>query len=161
MKLFPTPQEYFDKAVAMSGKNFYYEESLSGYYRLFLDEDIIHDDSAYEDVYELDSALYFFANLIYEEYTNAEWNGAMYLALEELTINRAQELFGKAIKWVAPAYEGNAPYGGKAIITDIKASNRPLVCTILEGDNLNYAICEDDIHIDFSDAGRGVMYRLI
>lgn len=81
--------------------------------------------------------------------------------MEGLTIDKAQELFDKTIEWTAPAAEGNAPYGGKAIITDIKANKRPLVCTILEGDNLNYAICEDDVNIDYSDYGRGVMYRVL
>ena len=36
-----------------------------------------------------------------------------------------------------------------------------IVATILEGDNLNYAICEDDMHVDFSDYGRGVMFRIV
>jgi hypothetical protein len=81
--------------------------------------------------------------------------------MEELTINKAQDLLGKVIEWVAPAYEGNAPYGGKAIITDIQANARPLVCTTIEGDNLSLAICEDDNNIDYSDYGRGVMYRVI
>lgn len=81
--------------------------------------------------------------------------------MEKLTISKAQELLDKTIEWSAPSAEGNAPYGGKAIITDIKANARPLVCTTIEGDNLNYAICEDDIHIDYSDYGRGVMYRVI
>jgi hypothetical protein len=79
----------------------------------------------------------------------------------KLTISKAQELLDKTIEWSAPSAEGNAPYGGKAIITDIKANARPLVCTTIEGDNLSLAICEDDIHIDYSDYGRGVMYRVI
>ena len=68
------PQDYFDAAVKLSGKNFRIEESISGYYRLLCDEDIIHDDSACEDVYELDSALWMFAEHIFEIYTNAEWS---------------------------------------------------------------------------------------
>lgn len=81
--------------------------------------------------------------------------------MEKLTVNKAQELLGKTIEWSAPSVDDNAPYGGKAIITDIKANERPLVCTTIDGDNLNLAICDDDIHIDYSDYGRGVMYRVI
>ena len=81
--------------------------------------------------------------------------------MEKLTISKAQELLDKTIEWSAPSAEGNTPYGGKAIITDIKANARPLVCTTIEGDNLSLAICEDDNHIDYSDYGRGVMYRVI
>ena len=95
-------------------------------------------------------------NLICNENMDSNAN-----TMEKLTINKAQELLDKTIEWSAPSAEGNAPYGGKAIITDIQANSRPLICTTIEGDNLNYAICEDDIHIDYSDYGRGVMYRVI
>lgn len=72
---FPTPQKEFDRAVAASNKNFTYEQAKGGYYRLLCDDEIIHDDSAYEDVYALDSALYFFAEYIFENYTDLQWNG--------------------------------------------------------------------------------------
>jgi hypothetical protein len=81
--------------------------------------------------------------------------------MEALTISKAQELLDKTIEWSAPSAEGNTPYGGKAVITDIQANARPLICTTIEGDNLNYAICEDDVHIDYSDEGRGVIYKVI
>lgn len=83
------------------------------------------------------------------------------MTMEKLTIYKAQELFDKVIEWTAPSAEGNMPYYGKAIITDIKANNRPIVATILEGDNLNFAICEDDVNIDFSDVGRGITFRVL
>lgn len=81
--------------------------------------------------------------------------------MERLTINKAQELLGKLIQWSAPSAEGNTPYGGYAIIDDIKASNKPIVATILDGDNLNLAICVDGINVDFSDYGRGVTYKIV
>lgn len=79
--------------------------------------------------------------------------------MQRLTLDNIP--FDKKIKWTAPSAEGNAPYGGIAIITDIQATTRPIIATIIEGDNLNHALCEDDVHIDFSDNYRGVMYEVI
>lgn len=81
--------------------------------------------------------------------------------MKNLTIDIIPELFGKKIEWTAPSARGNEPYGGIAIITDLKASDRPIIADIIEGDNLNYAICVDDVNVDFSDEGRGVRYREI
>ena len=83
--------------------------------------------------------------------------------MKALTLRQAKDLLvGKVIEWSAPCWSGNhIPYGGKAIINEVKEGKKPLVCTTIEGDNLNYAICEDDNHIDYSDYGRGVMYRVI
>lgn len=81
--------------------------------------------------------------------------------MEKLTINKAQELLGKTIEWTAPAAEENANYGGKAIITVIKDSIGPLIAKIIEGDDLNYAVCVDKINIDFIGYGKGVMFRVI
>ncbi len=81
--------------------------------------------------------------------------------MEKLTINKAQELFGKTIQWSAPSAEGNTIYAGKAIINEVKKDKTPLDCTIVEGDNLNFAICINGVDIDYSDYGRGVTYRVI
>lgn len=81
--------------------------------------------------------------------------------MEALTISKAQELLDKTIEWSAPSAEGNAPYGGKAIINEVKEGKKPLVCTTIEGDDLSYGICENGVDIDYSDYGRGVMYRVI
>lgn len=80
--------------------------------------------------------------------------------MKALTLRQAKELIGKVIEWSAPSAEGNSPYGGKAIIKEIKESYKPLVCTTIEGDDLSYAVCEEGIDIDYSDYGRGVSYRL-
>lgn len=79
--------------------------------------------------------------------------------MKQLTLSNIP--FDKKIRWTAPSAEGNASYGGIAIITDIQAANRPIIATIIEGDNLNYALCEDEQNIDFSDIGRGVMFEII
>lgn len=72
---FPTAQEEFDRAVAASKKNFTYEQAKGGHYRLLCDDEIILDDSACEDMYDLDSALYTFTGYIFENYTELQWNG--------------------------------------------------------------------------------------
>lgn len=64
----PSAQEMFNKAVENSGLNFSVKKSISGYYRLFLNDEIILDDSACEDVQDEESALYFFAEYINEYY---------------------------------------------------------------------------------------------
>lgn len=81
--------------------------------------------------------------------------------MKNLTIDVVPELFGKKIEWSAPSADGNEPYGGIAIITDLRANDRPIIATIIEGDNLNYALTSDDVNIDFSDIGRGVQYKII
>lgn len=81
--------------------------------------------------------------------------------MKTMTLTTAQELIGKTIVWSAPAAEGNATYGGKAIIDSIKGGERPISATIIEGDNLNFAICEMGEDIDFSDYGRGVSYKVV
>lgn len=57
-------KEAFEIANA-SGK-YEVERTLSGYYRLLCDDEVIHDDPAFEDVNEMESAYYFFAELIKE-----------------------------------------------------------------------------------------------
>lgn len=81
--------------------------------------------------------------------------------IKNLTIDIIPELFGKKIEWTAPSAKGNEPCGGIAIITDLRASDRPIIADIIEGDNLNYALCTDDVNVDFSDVGRGVRFKEI
>lgn len=64
-------KKMFEDAVNKSGRNFRIEKSISGYYRLLLDDEIKCDDSAFEDVQDEESALYYFAYLI-NEYNNGE-----------------------------------------------------------------------------------------
>lgn len=52
--------------IANESGRYEIERTLSGYYRLLCDDEIIHDDPAFEDVNELESAYYFFAELIKE-----------------------------------------------------------------------------------------------
>lgn len=62
-----TIKEQFEAVVKATGKDFYCEETISGYYRLMCDEDIVLDDSACEDVNEdEDTALAFFTGYLLE-----------------------------------------------------------------------------------------------
>ena len=56
---------YFDKAVSATGKKYYIERSISGYYRLMLDGEPVFDDSAAEELNEdRETAEAFFANYL-------------------------------------------------------------------------------------------------
>lgn len=58
---------YFGKVVEATGKNFSIEQSISGYYRLMLDDEPYFDDSAADDVNEdYETAEAFFITLLLE-----------------------------------------------------------------------------------------------
>ena len=58
---------YFDRIVSATGKDYYRERSISGYYRLMLDGEPVVDDSAAEEVNEdRETAEVFFANYLLE-----------------------------------------------------------------------------------------------
>ena len=58
---------YFDRIVSATGKKYYIERSISGYYRLMLDGEPVFDDSAAEEVNEdREVAEAFFANYLLE-----------------------------------------------------------------------------------------------
>ena len=58
---------YFDKVVSATGKDYYIERSISGYYRLMLDGEPVFDDSATEELNEdREIAEAFFANYLLE-----------------------------------------------------------------------------------------------
>ena len=58
---------YFDRIVSATGKDYYIERSISGYYRLMLDGEPVFDDSAAEEVNEgREMAEAFFANYLLE-----------------------------------------------------------------------------------------------
>ena len=58
---------YFDRIVSATGKKYYIERSISGYYRLMLDGEPVFDDSAAEEVNEgREMAEAFFANYLLE-----------------------------------------------------------------------------------------------
>lgn len=69
-----------------------------------------------------------------------------------LTVEVAKTLVGKTIIWRAPMDEENwddydAPkfFGGKCIIKEINSDNRrALVCETISGNDLSYAIMEDE-----------------
>lgn len=48
------------------GKGYRMEQSITGYWRLFKGEELVHDDSACEDVYDMETAEYLFKELIEE-----------------------------------------------------------------------------------------------
>lgn len=72
--LFKSIEEKFYEVVEKSGIKYELDESLSGYYRLVAyNEDhsgyeLIHDDSACEDVYDRESAMALFIDIIKERY---------------------------------------------------------------------------------------------
>lgn len=58
---------YFDKVVSATGKDYYIERSISGYYRLMLDGEPVFDDSAAEELNEdRETAEAFFTNYLLE-----------------------------------------------------------------------------------------------
>lgn len=58
---------YFEKVVEATGKNFSIKQSISGYYRLMLDDESYFDDSATDDVNEdYETAEAFFITLLLE-----------------------------------------------------------------------------------------------
>lgn len=59
-------KEAFELAISNARHSYEVEQSISGYYRLLCDGELIHDDSACEDVNEEDLAYYFFAELVKE-----------------------------------------------------------------------------------------------
>lgn len=67
-------EQQFNEVVRESGVKYALNESISGYYRLVIynednsDYDIVHDDSAFEDVYDRESAMAFFTELIREKH---------------------------------------------------------------------------------------------
>ena len=71
METITLAKKEFEDAVNKSGRNFQIKKSISGYYRLLLDDELVCDDSACEDVQDEESALYYFAYII-NEYNNGE-----------------------------------------------------------------------------------------
>lgn len=66
-------EEQFNEAVKESGLNYEIINSISGYYRLVIHNDdmtntIAHDDSACEDVYDKETAMALFADIIREKH---------------------------------------------------------------------------------------------
>ena len=58
---------YFERIVSATGKGYYIERSISGYYRLMLDGKPVIDDSAAEDLNEdRETAEALFANYLLE-----------------------------------------------------------------------------------------------
>ena len=59
-------KEAFQLAIKNSSHTYEVEKTISGYFRILCDGEYIHDDSAFEDVNEEDTAYYFFADLVKE-----------------------------------------------------------------------------------------------
>lgn len=72
--LFNSIEEQFNEVVRESGVKYGLNESISGYYRLVVyngdnsDYDLVHDDSACEDVYDRESAMALFIEIIRERH---------------------------------------------------------------------------------------------
>lgn len=73
-------------------------------------------------------------------------------------------LVGKTIKWSAPYYRGNHPYGGVCTITHVDmGSRRPITATTLEGDDIQFGFQDETTEgfIDYSDSGRTISFEII
>ena len=72
--LFNSIEEQFNEVVRESGVKYGLNESISGYYRLVVynddnsNYDLVHDDSACEDVYDRESAMALFIEIIRERH---------------------------------------------------------------------------------------------
>lgn len=66
MILFDNGKESFDFYAGKTSNRYEVEQSISGYYRLYCNDELIHDDSAFEDVNEEDPAYYYFSEIIKE-----------------------------------------------------------------------------------------------
>lgn len=72
--LFNSIEGQFNEVVRESGVKYELNQSISGYYRLIAynegdsDYELIHDDSACEDVYDRDSAMALFIDIIRERH---------------------------------------------------------------------------------------------
>lgn len=85
--------------------------------------------------------------------------------MTQLTLTTAKELINNTIKWTSPAYEGNEDYRGIARIKEVNNSDRPIVCEVIEGDNLNFAFVEKgtptEDHLCYSDGGRFISFEKV
>lgn len=78
-----------------------------------------------------------------------------------LTYDLLKSLKGKTIRWSCPAAKGNKPYGGVAIVWDIRFGSKYLIAARhISGDYLSYAFIESG-HICYSDFGRFITFELI
>lgn len=84
----------------------------------------------------------------------------MKLTKDILKLQGTNMLEGKTVRWSAPAYSGNHPYGGEAkIIAIIPGDSHPVHAVTIDGDDLNWAFWAfDDVDdaLAYSDAGRFV-----
>lgn len=85
------------------------------------------------------------------------------MSYEFLTSKNVSDVIGKKISWTAPAYEGNRPYRGVAIINLVSwgtMDDRPLTCETIEGDDLRYAFMDGEDFV-YSDSDRQVTFQII
>ena len=62
--------EAFELACQKSINNYNVERSITGYFRLYSDGFLVHDDPSCDDVHDENKAYYFFAQLISEKENN-------------------------------------------------------------------------------------------
>lgn len=66
LDLIKSGKPLFDEVCAKAKNSYQVEQSISGYYRLYKNGELVHDDPACEDVQEEESAYSFFAEYIKE-----------------------------------------------------------------------------------------------
>ena len=80
------------------------------------------------------------------------------------TLEQAEQLIGKTIKWTAPAYRANEDYEGTATILQVDSQKRnPIQVHVCCGDNLGFAFQRSTPYseLHFSDEGRLISYEVI
>ena len=90
-----------------------------------------------------------------------------------MTREEITALAGQTIKWSAPSFEENKPYGGIAQILRVSFDNYDetykvyrniIIARTIEGDDLNYAFAEvygESLELCYSDGGRFITYKSI
>ena len=71
LDLIKSGKPLFDEVCAKAKNSYQVEQSISGYYRLYKNGELVYDDPACEDVQEEESAYSFFAEYI-KEYDKEE-----------------------------------------------------------------------------------------
>lgn len=84
--------------------------------------------------------------------------------MNELSLELLRKISGKKIRWTAPSYHGNKPYGGIAMVNFVEMNDRrPIHSQIIEGDNLDFAFHDKTTsgYLAYSDSDRVVSFEII
>lgn len=79
----------------------------------------------------------------------------------ELTSKNVGSLIGKTIKWKAPAYSANEPYGGEVQISEVLFDGKINPIIPFEGDNITFAFLDDEGNYCYSDENRFITFQIL